>query len=202
MIELMILRHAPTAWNAEKRIQGRTDVPLSPAGRAMAATWRLPEQTAGWQCVTSPLVRAVETARLMRLAPAPLDALIEMDWGALEGRTLPEIRAEGGETFAAEEARGLDFCPPGGESPREVGARALAGLQTIETDAVIVTHKGVLRALYALATGWDMRAKAPARFNDHSCHHFVLYPDGRLVLVTAGIPLVPARPPPYAERPN
>ena len=197
MIELMILRHAPTAWNAEKRIQGRTDVPLSPAGRAMAATWQLPERTAGWQSVTSPLVRAVETARLMRLAPAPLDALIEMDWGALEGRTLPEIRAEGGETFAAEEARGLDFRPPGGESPREVGARALAGLQTIETDAVIVTHKGVLRALLAVATGWDMKAKAPVKLVDGCGHRFRLDADGGLVLIEAGIPLAAPAVAPY-----
>ncbi len=53
-------------------------------------------------------------------APPQDSALIEMDWGDWEGLTLDEICARHGEEFARNEARGLDFRPPGGESPREV----------------------------------------------------------------------------------
>src|SRR3546814_16815565 len=64
--------------------------------------------------------------------------------------------------MAANEARGLDFRPPGGESPRDVQDRLrplLAELADAGEDVVAVSHKGVLRALYALASGWDLRGK-------------------------------------------
>ena len=41
-VPFAILRHAPTGWNAEGRLQGSTDIPLSPAGEAAARSWRLP----------------------------------------------------------------------------------------------------------------------------------------------------------------
>ena len=200
MTDFLILRHAPTAWNAEHRIQGRTDVPLSAEGLAIAGHWRVPAFAEGWVCRTSPLVRAVETAEAMGLSPEPLDGLTEMDWGLLEGRKLAEIRAEGGAAFAANEAMGLDFRPAGGESPREVGARALAELRTLAADSVIVTHKGVLRALLALAAGWDMKAKAPVKLADGCCHRFCLDAGGTLTLVEAGIPLAAPAGSPYPGR--
>src|SRR3546814_14767208 len=88
--------------------------------------------------------------------------LVETDWGAWEGRTLAELRADLGAGMAANEARGLDFRPPGGESPRDVQDRLrplLAELADAGEDVVAVTHTGVLRALYALASGWAMRGK-------------------------------------------
>lgn len=189
MIDLLLLRHAPTPWNAEKRIQGRADVPLSPEGRRLAASWRLPETAQGWPVVASPLARTIETATAMGLSPAPFAPLIEMDWGRLEGRRLPEIRAAGGEVFARNEAAGLDFRPDGGETPREVAERALAGLSALQSSHVCVTHKGVLRALFARALAWDMRGKAPVRIADGACHLFRLSPTSGPRLVEANIPL-------------
>ena len=55
-------------------------------------------------------------------------ALIETDWGHWEGRTLAELRQRHGGEMAALEARGLDFRPPGGESPRDVQARLASWL--------------------------------------------------------------------------
>src|SRR3546814_19841125 len=69
----------------------------------------------------------------------------------------------------ANEARGLDFRPPGGESPRDVQDRLrplLAELADAGEDVVAVSHKGVLRALYALASGWDMRGKPAPQMAD------------------------------------
>lgn len=100
----------------------------------------------------------------MGLSPLPDERLVEMDWGTLEGSTLAAIRRAGGGEFLRAEAAGLDFRPSGGETPREVGSRALRLLAETPTDAVIVTHKGVMRALTACATGWTMVGKPPIRF--------------------------------------
>jgi probable phosphoglycerate mutase len=89
-----------------------------------------------------------------------------MSWGCFEGRRLAELRGEAPDAMAANEARGLDFRPPGGESPREVCARLQAFLVELAADprpVVAVCHKGVIRATLVLATGWDMRGRPPMR---------------------------------------
>jgi len=120
------VRHAATAWNDEGRMQGRRDVPLSERGRAQVRAWRLPERciVAETAWVASPLTRARETAALLgatRIVSEP--ALIEMDWGAWEGLRLDELQRVHAEDYWREEARGLDFRPPRGESPRELQRR-------------------------------------------------------------------------------
>lgn len=113
-----LVRHGPTGWNAEKRLQGRSDQPLSEAGRAAVATWRLPVEFTSFSAHCSPLRRAVETADILLRRPAlPEPALIEMRYGAWEGRRLPDLREELGDAMRENEARGLDFTPPDGESP-------------------------------------------------------------------------------------
>lgn len=201
MIQLLLLRHAPTSWNAQRRLQGRSDIPLSPEGTAEAARWRLPQDAASWPCLSSPLRRARQTAKAMGLSPEVASAFVEMDWGRYEGRRLAELRREFGAAFTAEEAKGLDFRPPGGESPRDVGKRALAGLAALKQESVVVTHKGVLRPLFALATGWDMRAAPPIKIRDGCCHRFAL-DTGRLRLVEPNIPLQRCHPTDTAAVPD
>ncbi len=186
MTRLAVLRHGPTAWNAEGRIQGRSDVPLSVAGRAVVAAWRLPDGIggAGWTWLCSPLTRTRQTAALLNPTGAVRaePALEEMNWGAWEGRVLAELRHAGGAEMAAEESRGLDFRPPGGESPRDVQARLaplLTRLGAAGGDTLTVTHKGVIRALYAAASGWDMTGKPPVKLRDACAHLFTLEADGR-----------------------
>ncbi len=177
MTPLLVIQHAPTEWNEAGRIQGRADPPLSDAGRSWLTDVQMPD---GWEdavCLSSPLQRAIETARLLGLDPRPEPALIEMDWGDWEGRRLPDLRAALGAEMTENEARGLDFRPPGGESPRDVQARVLPLLLTLSAPTVLVTHKGVLRALYALATGWDMTGKPPHKLLDRHAHQFVLAGD-------------------------
>lgn len=204
MTSLVVLRHGPTAWNAEGRIQGHSDQPLSAAGRRAVAAWRLPGDLAGdairnWRLLSSPLRRARETAALLwpEFAPDALEsapALIEMNWGTWEGRRLADLRLEGGAAVAAEEARGLDFRPPGGESPHAVQMRLapfLAGLAERRRASVAVTHKGVIRAIYALASGWDMTGRAPNKLTDSCLHRFRLDAAGRPEIDRLNIPLAP-----------
>jgi len=139
---LLVIRHAPTEWNAQSRIQGRADPSLSPAGRAIIANWRLPSGWRDAKCFCSPLARATETARLLGLDPRLEPRLIEMDWGAWEGRALAELRAELGSEMAENERRGLDFRPPGGESPRDVQQRLRPFLATLAAPAIAITHSG------------------------------------------------------------
>ena len=167
MTVLALIRHGPTAWNHEGRIQGRTDGPLAAAGRREVKSWIVPAELAGYAWLSSPLRRARETAKLLTGRDPPVEPrLTEMSWGAWEGCRLAELRAELGETMAAMEDLGIDFRPPGGESPRLVQARVrplLVELAAGGRPTVAVTHRGVMRAIYAAATGWDMKAKPPQK---------------------------------------
>ncbi len=189
------LRHGSTLWNEAGRMQGRHDEPLSPAGRAQVAAWRLPptlEAPVRW--LSSPLARAVETARLVGgTEPLRVPALVEMDWGEWEGRTLGELDAAFGDAFRRNAAAGLDFRPPGGESPREVRERVLRWLLALppaEGTTVAVTHNGVIRALLSAATGWDMTGKPPLRLRRDALHRFDVVA-GRIALREANVPLLP-----------
>ena len=114
-MNIAFIRHGPTQWNALGRMQGRRDVPLSAQGHRAVAKWHVPDaiaRNARW--VSSPLVRAVETARhLAGTEPQTEPALTEMDWGAWEGYRHDEIERRDGDAFARNAARGLDFRPPG-----------------------------------------------------------------------------------------
>jgi probable phosphoglycerate mutase len=118
--------------------------------------------------------------------------LIEMDWGAWEGRRGAELRAAAPDDLAGNEARGLDLRPPAGESPREVCGRLQALCADLATDpapVVAVCHKGVIRAALALATGWDMRTKPPLRLARDQALALVCEPGGRLRLAAPPLPL-------------
>ena len=167
MTLLALIRHGATAWNEAGRIQGHADVALSERGRRALSGLGPPTSLDGAAWVSSPLRRATETARLLGAGTVTTEPrLIEMDWGAWEGRTLAELRAELGPAMRDNEDRGLDFMPEVGESPRDVQARLGPWLREVgaaKRPAVAVTHKGVIRALFALAVGWDMTGKPPTR---------------------------------------
>lgn len=204
-----LLRHGRTEWNDARRMQGRADVPLSAAGRAQVRAWCLPADLASARFVASPLARAAETAQLLAgAAPAIEPDLVEMDWGQWEGETFTSLRETVGAAFAAAEARGLDFRPPGGESPRDVQRRVTRWFARIAGEAgpiVAVTHNGVLRALLAQLTGWQMLGKPPVRLARDCAHLMEVAPTGAVYATAWNVPLraqpdltapiAPARPP-------
>ncbi len=193
MTELAVIRHGPTEWNAVGRVQGRTDVSLSVAGRREVERWIVPPRLRGFAWVCSPLTRTRETAEILRGGPVcGDDRLVEMDWADWEGRTLEALRSQLGDLMAAWEARGLDFRAPGGESPRDVQSRVrpfLAEVAAAGRPTLAVTHRGVIRAIYALAVGWDMTGKPPAKLREACAHVFAIAGDGTPAVVELNIPL-------------
>ena len=174
MTRVALLRHADTAWSREGRIQGRSDQVL-----LENSVVNLPQACRGMRIVTSPLKRCVQTAALLGAPEAPREPrLVEMDWGEWEGQTIAALRERLGEQMRENEARGLDFRPPHGESPREVLLRVRTWLREVATPTLAVTHRGVIRAVLAQATGWDMRGKPPYKL-DWSAAHIFLVHDGK-----------------------
>ena len=196
---MVAIRHASTAWNVVGRIQGHTDVPLSEDGRRALAGRRLPERFGAYRAHSSTLARAVETAALLGLDAPVLDRrLMEMDWGEWEGRTRTSVTVADPGGVARNEARGPDFRPPGGESPREVQARIIDWARSAAAGSppgvvrnhrnpggnvarhaarssphvVAITHKGVIKALLGLARGWDLTGKSPVRLDWTRAHRF------------------------------
>lgn len=166
-MKLALLRHGPTDWNEAGRIQGHTDIPLSDAGLARVAALRLPLSVT--RVYASPLLRARQTAEALGLPAAIHDPrLMEQNWGVWEGLTRDDIlRRHGDDAFIRAGAKQA-FRPGGGESTGELHRRVAAFLNDVaqgKGDAVAVTHLGVLRAAYTLATGWDMATPMPAELD-------------------------------------
>jgi len=177
MTLLALLRHGETAWSAAGRIQGRSDVPLLPG-----LSVQVPEICKGMRVVTSPLRRCTETAALIGAPDAAREPrIVEMHWGDWEGESFSALRERLGEAMRENEARGLDFRPANGESPREVGARVRSWLRDVAregTPTLAVTHRGVIRAILAAAFDWDMRGKPPAKLDWDAVHLFELDESG------------------------
>lgn len=160
MRRLTLIRHAVTAWNVEGRFQGHTDVPLSDEGRAQA------HALAGYVAavhgvdvvVASPLVRAVETARIAfpdhEIATDP--RLRELHFGCFEGRTLAQNTAD--PSWAPWIADPYERAMPGGESYRSLRERATAWLVEArrtyaDAHVVAVSHSGTIQMLLAELLG-------------------------------------------------
>jgi probable phosphoglycerate mutase len=196
-VPFAVLRHAATAWNEAGRLQGLTDTPLSAAGAAAARSWRLPTPADRWKRVSSPLRRAQQTAELVQpAAPVAVDSrLREMSFGSWEGCTLAELRAHGGQSFAAAERMGLDFHPPGGESPRQTMARIgawAADVAAAGAPMLAVSHKAAIRALLAMATAWDMTGRQPLKLDWRCVHFFAVHPGGKVSLERPNVAMEPS----------
>lgn len=199
MTRLVIIRHGPTQWNADKRLQGHSDIPLSDAGRAIVATWQLPQGLDRLAWVSSPLSRALETARMLG-APEDIaleDRLREIGYGEWEGFTYHDIAvAIGEERLEAMQALGLDYSAPGGESRRAFHGRIgawLVDMAVAGQPTLAFAHQGVIRSLVAMALPWDYVGEPPhdfARIRIRAvAHAFEVGTDGSVAIEALNIPL-------------
>lgn len=150
--------HGETEWSRAGKHTGRTDVPLTDAGREQAAA--LGRALRAWRfalVLTSPLSRSAETCRLAGFRDVALDRadLVEWDYGAYDGLTTSEIRGwRPGWTLWRDGA-------PGGETSVDVGARAdlvLEALRAAGGDATVFGHGHMLRVLAARWLGLEPTA--------------------------------------------
>ncbi|MFC3227288.1 histidine phosphatase family protein [Marinibaculum pumilum] len=196
-VVLGLLRHGTTDWNREGRLQGRAERALDPAEEARLRGAALPALPRFDAVRVSPLQRTRQTAAALATGmpgwpgATAEDSLVEMDWGAWEGCRPADLRRDPGSGFAAAEAQGLDLMPPGGESPRMVQDRLSRWLAVLDRPTLAVTHKGVIRALLALAHDWPMLGRAPAKL-DWQALHAMLVVDGRPRPWCYNLPLVAA----------
>jgi broad specificity phosphatase PhoE len=193
-MKVAFLRHGPTSWNAEGRIQGHTDIPLSDAGLAKMQGLRLPDEFAGARLYCSPLTRARQTVEALGLLDPVLDTrLMEQHWGEWEGLTNAEIRARDGEDCFARAGLAHNFRPFGGESAAELMARVqdfLTDIAAAPRDTVAVAHLGVMRAAYTLATGWTMDTIMPADLDVSQILVLTLDSVGRPSLKELNVPFI------------
>jgi broad specificity phosphatase PhoE len=163
-VQLICVRHGRTAWNADRRFQGHTDVPLDDEGRAQARGLAALLRDARIDlAVSSDLSRAAETARIVlgaRPIPLRLDpAWREMRFGDWEGLTWEQIVAANPQFEVGDEASPRTYTARGGESFDELCARiarAVAEVQSALADegvALIATHAGPLHALLRTLLG-------------------------------------------------
>jgi len=151
--EIWLIRHGETAWSATGRHTGRTDVPLTEAGKLQAEA--LKRRLAGRSfplVLSSPLKRASETCRIAGYASSTLftDDLMEWDYGLYEGRTTESIREE------APDWTIWTGNPPGGETLAQVAGRAdniVKQVKEAGSDVAIFAHGHMLRVLAACWLG-------------------------------------------------
>ncbi len=169
MTVLTLLRHGETDWNAARRIQGSTDIPLNDTGRQQArdAAARLRatlDFDAPIVLVSSDLARARETAEIIAAelgleGPHIYPELRERAYGEAEGMDTHEFAERWGDWHSAE--------VPGAEPWAELRARAIAGLRLVARDArhttaptaasvVCVSHGALLRELIRHATAGEL----------------------------------------------
>jgi len=160
-VQLICVRHGRTAWNAERRFQGHTDVPLDDEGRAQAtALAALLRRDRIDAAVSSDLARAAETGRIV-LGARDVALRLDPDWremrfGAWEGLTWDEICARDPSIDPRGATSVRAYHPANGETFEELCARvrravdrAIAGVPD-DGGVLVATHAGPLHALLAV----------------------------------------------------
>ena len=165
------MRHGQTAWNAEGRAQGHTDIGLDDTGRSQAEV--MAQVVAAYEpalLVTSDLARARETAALLEkqtgLSAVEDPRWREYDLGERTGLTVAEF----GDRMGVEHDGWWDVHAhvevAGAESPEELSARVLPAFEELleglaeGATAVVVTHGASLRVAVAAVLGWPLETAA------------------------------------------
>lgn len=170
MTKVFIVRHGATDWNNLKLAQGHADIHLNDEGRRQAAETAQHLADEALDAVySSDLKRAVDTARPIAethgLEVRTDPRFREIDQGEWEGLHTDEIRTRWPTLWGPHRHYN---ARPGGESPQQVRARALAGLKDAvaahpEGTIVLVSHGGTIRWLAAEALGYDDKQSARLR---------------------------------------
>ena len=181
-MRLLLIRHGESEGNAERRLQGRGEYPLSDRGREQARRLaeRLGDEYGGVAAIyTSSLSRAAETAQILaEVIDAPVigdDRLREYDVGKLTGLTMEEIRERFPQVYAAWEKDVEEWVPfPGSEGNegfdrrvRQVFAEIIARHGSDE-NVIVVSHGGTLGVYLGQIVGLPAGRRSPFAFDNAS----------------------------------
>ncbi len=179
---LLLTRHGLTEANAAGRLLGRTDLPLTPDGRRQAKA--LAEAVVGdvGLVVTSPLLRARETAAAFGLPITVDERWIELDYGIYDLCRSEDVPPEDWRRWGSDPS----YAFPGGESLMDLGRRVRAATEDLIDRAsrelvVVVTHVSPIKAAVAWALGADETIAWRMFCDEASCTR-VDFHDGRVVL--------------------
>lgn len=158
-MELVLMRHAPTAGNLERRYLGATDEPLCARGEDLARAAGLIPQV---DCVfVSPLLRVRQTAAICfpQARRIVFDGLREMDFGRFEGLRFEDLKGDG--AYRTWIDGGCTERCPEGEDRAEFVYRTVQAIEQVVAlscarrvpRAIVVAHGGTVMATFAtLAT--------------------------------------------------
>jgi len=177
------VRHGETAWNAELKFQGHTDVPLSQRGMEQAGSLaRRLNNRKFTAFYASDLTRAIKTAEIVAaphgLSVEPVPALREVNFGSWEGLTFKEIKERFTELAQKWWDNPLDTPVPEGETLAELSLRVNGAVRRIVErhldgqEVVVVSHGGPIRTIIATVLGLDLNHYWRLRL-DNACLNII-----------------------------
>jgi probable phosphoglycerate mutase len=190
MTRFWLIRHGETQWNADRRLQGQLDIPLSATGVAQAtrlkAYLRTPAFTPAIDViVTSDLGRAYETARIaagdLSIPMVPCPELRERAYGIYEGRDWADLKGENGGAAA------IDFGDPAqdveqGESLPVFDARVQRAFEGLAAryrgkNVLAFSHGGVIDIVWRRLHDHPLSAPRPDPILNTSINAFSIDAD-------------------------
>ena len=189
-MQILLVRHGETQWNAGAIFRGRADIPLNETGLQQAAF--LAGYLSNYKIeaiYSSPLQRARKTAEIIasrhslgvRLEPG----LLDLDFGEWEGKLLQQVQEEYGELFVQWSTAPEKMIFPAGEGLEEVKQRAVRVVNEViarhQRTMVLLSHRVVLKVLICHLLGLDNSHFWNIRLDTCGMTTFD-YEDGRFIL--------------------
>ena len=163
---LILVRHGQTTANAGGLLQGRMDLPLDDEGRiqAMRTGAHIRQKFPHARIITSPLLRAVQTAQAISDEVEIDPRFIELDYGQWDGRAMGDVDPSQWAQWRNDPL----YRPPGGESLVELEQRVTPALEQLrdeaqERDVVVVSHVSPIKC----AVTWALNVETHVTWRFH-----------------------------------
>ncbi len=166
MLELVLVRHGETEWNASEIYRGRADVALNENGIRQAEL--LGEYLSKEKIdfvYSSPLIRAVKTAEAIAIRQSlevnTISNLVDIDFGEWQGMSLKEVKEKYPDLYRDWEETPEQVKIPGGESLEEVRRRTMpfvedAVIRCGDGRIILVLHRVIGKVLFCALLGIEL----------------------------------------------
>lgn len=159
--KIYLMRHGQTEWNVARRMQGHLDSPLTQSGQTQAIEMgkilaREVADPQNYDMFTSPLGRTMHTSELVAknfaFNPIKNDLLMEINAGSWAGTLWADIEREQPQSIADKTVPRM-CCAPDGESYEDLLARGKNWLESLDGQAIVVSHGQIGFVIRAIYTG-------------------------------------------------